>query len=156
MDLQAPYVISYAAIPDRLITCCHSTDRLYLLLLPTDFTCCHIRKTLGAATSDRLWMLSLPTDFGCCHSRQTFYPTAPSLAQLPSLSYHALPQYGQTRSTPVGSTTSFGSMFETILISIIGIYYHSWDANTTQKVTHSRLTPGIVALSDTHLPEQIT
>ena len=35
---------------------------------------------------------------------------------------------GTRVSTPVGSTTSYGSMFETRLISIIGVY-HSWDAN---------------------------
>ena len=46
-------------------------------------------------------------------------------------------------------------MFKTKLISILGIN-HSWDANTTQKVTHARLTPGIVALSNTYLSEQIT
>jgi len=70
---------------------CHSTgrlcmlyaatpDRLYMLPLPTDFTCCLSRQTLHAATSNRLYILPLPTYFTCCHSRQTLYLPAPSLA----------------------------------------------------------------------------
>jgi len=45
---------------------------------------------------------------------------------------------GTCVSTPVGSTTSYGSMFETRLISIIGIY-HSWDANISLFLCYQKI-----------------
>ena len=106
--------LSHAAILLTDFSCCYfqqtlgvaTSDRLWMLSLPTDFGCRHSQRTLDVVTLGGLYLLSRPTDFTCCHFRQTFdavtpdglyYLPAPSLAQLPALSYHALAHYGHTR-----------------------------------------------------------
>ena len=122
------------------VMCCHSTDRLFICCHSTDrlLICCH--------STDRLWLLPLRTDFGaaipltdfgCCHSRQTLVGSI--------MRCHTK---GTCTSTPVGSTTSIDVRDQTYLP--LGTY-----PLLGYKKFHSRLTPGITALSNTDLSGQI-
>jgi hypothetical protein len=77
------------------------------------------------------------TDFGCCHSRQTLVGSI--------MRCHTK---GTCTSTPVGSTTSIDVRDHTYLP--VGTY-----PLLGYKYFHSRLTPGITALSNTYLSGQI-
>ena len=143
--------------PQPLLVRCTNL-RLWMLplltdfgMLPflTDFGCCHFRQTLVAATPDRLWFLS-----------------EPSLTQLPAVSYHALPHYGQAypllwawqhhlnrclRPNWLALLAYTPGMQTLLMLTIWLVAY----IRCSQKFKHYRLTPGLIALSDIHLPEQI-
>ena len=67
-------------------------------------------------------MLPLPTDFICCHSTGSLQFSLRLPCHISCFKLSCVATLWACVSTPVGSTTSFGSMFGAKLISLIGIY----------------------------------